>query len=130
MSFTGVTGNVYETIIIFKPTLSDEEIEKAVNKIKEIISKEKGEVITVENWGKRKLAYDVKKQKKGNYILLRYKGKGTIVTELERNCRLDDAVIRFLTVRLKGKQSKRAQEAIGEMPSAVPAGSKEEASNS
>ncbi len=122
------TGHRYETIIILKPTLSDEEIGTTVNKIKEIIVKEGGEVIEIENWGKRKLVYDVKKQKKGNYILLRYKGKGTIVSELERHCRLEDAVIRFLTVKLKGKEAKRAQEAIGEMPSAVPAGTQGEVS--
>jgi len=94
--------NTYESIFILKPTLSDEDVQKTVNKLEGIV-KQSGELISTENWGTQKLAYEVMKEKKGIYVLLRFLGKGELVLELEKNYRFDDSVIKFLTVKLDKK---------------------------
>ena len=94
--------STYESIFIIKPTLSDEETEKVIQKMQEIITTGGGEIINVENWGKKKLAYEIKKHKRGHYVLLHLKAEGPLVKELERNYRLSDAVIKFITVKLMG----------------------------
>lgn len=94
--------NTYESIFILKPTLNDEDVQKAIGKLEGIV-KQGGELIATENWGKKRLAYEVMKEKKGIYVLLRFRGKGDLITELERNYRFDDNVIKFLTVKLDKK---------------------------
>src|SRR3972149_1269920 len=94
--------NTYDTIFILNPTLSDEDVQKTVNKLEGIV-KQSGELISTENWGKKKLAYEVMREKKGIYVLLRFLGKGELVLELEKNYRFDDSVIKFLTVKLDKK---------------------------
>lgn len=94
--------NTYESIFILRPSLTDEDVEKTITKMKGVIERSGGEVINIENWKKRKLAYLVEKEKKGIYIILQFKGGGKSVNELERNYRLEDAVIKFLTTRLDG----------------------------
>lgn len=89
----------YETIFIVRPTLSDEEVNKIIEKIRGMIEKKGGKVLSTENWGKKKLAYGVKKEKKGTYLLFRFKGDGKLVAELERQGLIDDALIKFLTVK-------------------------------
>ena len=95
--------NIYESIFILKPSISDEDVQKIVSKMEGIV-KQGAELITTENWGKKRLAYEVAKEKRGVYVLLRFQGKGDIVSELERNYRIDDNVIKFLTVKLDKKE--------------------------
>lgn len=94
--------NTYESIFILKPTLNDEDVQKTVVKLEGIV-KQGGELIATENWGKKRLAYEVMKERKGIYVLLRFRGKGDLITELEKNYRFDDNVIKFLTVKLDKK---------------------------
>ncbi len=113
----------YESIFIIKPTLSDEETEKVIQKMRDIITSGGGEIVNVENWGKKKLAYEIKKHKKGHYVLLHLKGEGPIIKELERNYRLNDSIIKFLTVKLKGDfapPSQKAPAQAGTAPQAAP----------
>jgi len=91
----------YETIFILNPTLEEEEAEKVNLRMQDILKSGGGELIRVEKWGKRRLAYEVKKHKKGDYILLRYQSGPEVVTELERNMKLADQVIKFMTVKLE-----------------------------
>jgi small subunit ribosomal protein S6 len=72
-----------------------------LEKVKSTIEKAAGSVERLENWGKKKLAYEVKREKKGVYVQLHFRGDGAAVTELERFFRLDDAVMKFLTVKLE-----------------------------
>ena len=90
---------VYESIFIVRSTLSDEEVAKMSEKIREMIEKRGGSVLRMENWGKRKLAYEVKREKKGAYLLFCFKGDGKLVAELERHWLVEDALIKFLTVK-------------------------------
>jgi len=91
----------YETIFILDPDLEDEQTQSTIEKIKGIVTQNNGEIIKVEDWGKRKLAYEVKKKAKGHYILMYFSGSPTLVSELERNFRVMDAVMKFQSVRLE-----------------------------
>lgn len=93
----------YESIFILRPTISDDDVTKTVTKLEGIV-KQGGEYITTENWGKKKLAYEVMKEKKGLYVLFRFRGKGELISELERNYRFDDNVIKFMTIKLGKKE--------------------------
>jgi small subunit ribosomal protein S6 len=90
----------YETIFILDPDLEDEQTLSVIEKAKGIITQANGEILKVEDWGKRKLAYEVKKKSKGHYILIHFSGSPALLSELERNFRVMDAVIKFQSVRL------------------------------
>jgi len=90
----------YETIFILDPDLEEEPAQSAIEKIRGIIAQFKGEILKDEDWGKRKLAYDVKKKPRGHYRLIEFSGSPALLSELERNFRVMDAVIKFQTVRL------------------------------
>lgn len=93
-------AQLYETIFIIRPSLSDEDVQKLQERIKTTVEKAGGTIERLENWGKKKLAYEVKREKKGLYVQLVYRGTGAVVADLERFCRLDDALLKFLTVKL------------------------------
>lgn len=106
---------IYESIFILRPNLSDEEVEKIITKMKGVIEKFGGEILNTENWKKRKLAYEVEKEKKGIYIVMQFKGDGKLINELDRSYKLDDAVIKFLSTKLDGiKPVKAVKEAMPE----------------
>jgi len=90
----------YETIIILKPSLTEEEVSSGIEKIKGSIQQAGGEVVALENWGKKKLAYEIRKEKRGTYCVVHFKGIGSVVSELSRTCRLSEWVLQFMTVKL------------------------------
>jgi small subunit ribosomal protein S6 len=90
----------YETIYIIKPSLPDEEYEDTISKFNGIIEKNQGVMIKTDRWGERTLAYELKKFKKGFYVLLEYCGDAALTKELERVFRLDDKVLKYQTVKL------------------------------
>ena len=90
----------YETIFILKPDVSNEVIGATNTKIRGVIEAGGGTMLKVENWGRRKLAYEVKKQLKGIYIFFRYLGNPGLVEEVERNLRLTDVVIRQYSIKM------------------------------
>ena len=99
--------NTYESVFIVRPSLSDEEVAKLMDRIKDLIGKKGGSVLKAENWGKKKLAYEIGREKRGTYLLFLLKGDGALVKELEHFSRVDDALIRFLTVKsVSGKARK------------------------
>ena len=89
----------YETLFVIKPTLTEEEIAAEIAKIKDILTKEGAELLATNNMGMRKLAYPVEKNDRGYYTVLFYKGEGTVINELERNLKISEEVIKFLTVK-------------------------------
>jgi small subunit ribosomal protein S6 len=99
----------YETIFILDPDLEEEQALSAIEKAKGIITQTSGEILKVEDWGKRKLAYEVKKKSKGHYILMHFLGSPALLSELERNFRVMDAVIKFQSVRLDDRQGPTSQ---------------------
>lgn len=91
----------YEVVFIVHPDRTDEEARKVVERLGEVVAREGGEVIKVEEWGKRKLAYKVQKQFKGIYFLVQFAGNGRVVSEVERMLRISDDVLKYLTVSLE-----------------------------
>ncbi|HJX65949.1 MAG TPA: 30S ribosomal protein S6 [Polyangia bacterium] len=90
----------YETIFILKPDVSNEVIGATNSKIRGVVEAGGGTLLKIENWGRRKLAYEVKKQLKGIYIFFRYLGDPGLVEEVERNLHLADSVIRQYSVKI------------------------------
>jgi len=89
----------YELIFIVQPELNEEEIKAVTDRYLQIITAQKGTIIKTEDWGKRRLAYDINKQSKGNYILVDFYGLGSMIREIERNLKIDDKILKFLTVK-------------------------------
>ena len=95
----------YETLFVVKPTLTDEETVAQIEKVKAILAKEGAELLATDDMGMRKLAYPVEKNARGYYTVLFYKAEGTVITELERNLKINEDVIKFLTVKyVKNKE--------------------------
>jgi small subunit ribosomal protein S6 len=91
----------YETIYILRPDTSKEAQERVAARMSEVLTRENGRLTSIENWGRRGLAYPVAKQKRGVYVYLRYLGAGGLVSELERNLRVLDEVVKFQTLQLR-----------------------------
>ena len=91
--------NNYETVFILTPVLSDAQMKEAVEKIKDVLTAQKAEIVNEENWGLRKLAYPINKKSTGFYQLIEFKAEPTVVDFLETQFRRDERVIRFLTFR-------------------------------
>jgi small subunit ribosomal protein S6 len=90
----------YETLYIISPELGDEDYKAVVVKHKGLIEKEKGVVIKLDEWGKRRLAYELKKFDQGFYVLMDYCGESGITAELARALKLDDKVLKYQTIKL------------------------------
>ena len=93
--------NLYEHTIIARQDTSPSEIKQLTEKYSSIIEKNDGEIVKTENWGLLNLSYLIKKNKKGSYIHFKFKGKGNVVTELEKIEAIDKKLLRYLTVRVK-----------------------------
>lgn len=93
----------YETTYITRPELTDEALQALGEKLKSIVETHGGSVVLTEDWGKRKLAYRIQKETRGHYSYLAYTGAGNVVAELERNLRIHDHVLRFLSVNLENE---------------------------
>ncbi len=101
---------VYESVCIASPSLSDEEITKLTEKITETIARTESSLIKIVNDGKKKLAYDIKHERRGTYLIVHFEGKGNAVSELERFYRMDDAIMKFLTVEIPASQANASAE--------------------
>ncbi len=91
----------YETIYILRPDIDADGADKVGARVQEVVSREQGTLTKVELWGRRRLAYDIAKQKRGVYVYLKYLGDGKVVAEVERNLRLADGVIKYQTVLVR-----------------------------
>ncbi len=89
----------YESVVVFVPELTEQELEEQINWVKELIAKNDGEVLKVDNWGKRKLAYEIEKRKEGYYVLFLFWGLPHTVEGIERAYRINHNIIRYLTVK-------------------------------
>lgn len=99
---------VYESAVLINAALDDEAIKNLIGKIKETITSNGGEILEVEDWGRKRLAYQVKKSKIGYYAIFRFNALPDIVPKLERYYQLDETILRYLTITL----SKEALEQI------------------
>jgi len=90
--------NKYESVVIVNPNLEEESIKNLIKKFSDLINTD-GKVTSVEEMGKRKLAYEIQKQKEGFYIVLKFEAKPELIAELERNYRITDEVIKFMVIK-------------------------------
>ena len=89
----------YELLYIIRPDLDEEATTVLVDRLSGLVASNGGDNVTVEKWGKRRLAYEIEDYKEGQYILMNYEGEGRTSQEIERVMKISDDVIRFLTVR-------------------------------
>lgn len=94
------TSREYETIYILRPNTPNEQVAEINTRVKGIIEGMSGKILKVDNWGKRRLAYEVAKERKGIYLYWLYLAQPGVVEETERNLRMLDSVIRYLTVKV------------------------------
>jgi len=102
----------YETLYIVSPELDRGSIDNLNNKIKSIIQENGGKVIRLTRWGKRDLAYKIKKFNTGFYVHLNYFGDGRTVSELQRSLRLNENILRYLTLKLSDKADMASRESL------------------
>jgi small subunit ribosomal protein S6 len=100
----------YETVFILDPDLNEDDTEKSIKRAQTVIEGQKGKIVFLDRWGKRKLAYRVKKKVKGNYVRVVYYGEPKIVAVLERNLRIMEEVLKFLTINLAATEIEIATE--------------------
>jgi len=89
----------YELLYIIRPDLDEEATTALVDRLNGLVANNGGDNLTVEKWGKRRLAYEIQDYKEGQYILMNFDGEGRTSQEIERVMKISDDVIRFLTVR-------------------------------
>ena len=91
----------YETIFIVDPDLSDEQQDPVFERLTDLINQHKGIFVKLDRWGTKKLAYEIKKKSRGCYVRLDYCGNGLLVDEIERFFRIDDRILKYMTVLTK-----------------------------
>ncbi len=101
-------SRTYESVVIVNAALEDEQIDSTIAHLQEAIKSHGGELIEVDKWGRKRLAYPIQKAKSGYYVIFRFNAPTDILSTLERNYRLDENIIRYLTIVL----DKDALEAI------------------
>ncbi|PID47746.1 MAG: 30S ribosomal protein S6 [Proteobacteria bacterium] len=94
----------YELLFVLKPTLTDEEAQNKVALIKEVLEKNDGEIASIVEMGTRKLAYEVKKFERGIYFVFYFKAPATSINEIERIIRINEDIIKFMTVKFENKK--------------------------
>ncbi len=94
------TQREYETVFILRPETNQDGIQSVNTRVRGVIDGMGGKLLKLDNWGKRKLAYEIKKQLKGIYLYWQYLGTSGVVEEIERNLRMLDSVIRYYTVKV------------------------------
>ena len=97
----------YETAFLISPDLEEEETEKVIVQMAEVVSKKKGKMINEDRWGKRRLAYPIKKFEEAFYVFFHYEGDSEIPSELERRFKQSEAILRYLTVKKELKENIR-----------------------
>ena len=93
--------NFYEHTIIARQDTSPSQLKQLQEKYSKIVEKNEGDIVKLENWGLMNLSYIIKKNKKGNYIHFKIKADGKIISELEKNEKIDKNLLRYMTVKVK-----------------------------
>jgi len=98
---------IYETGFLLAPSLTEEETEKFITQMADVISQREGRLIKQEKWGKRRMAYSIKRFDEAFYVFFHYEGKPDIPLELERRFKQTDAVLRYLTLQKEAREATR-----------------------
>ncbi len=92
---------LYETAFLIAPNLAEDETEQLIQQMAEIVTEKKGEMVDIDKWGKRKMAYQIRKFDAATYVFFHYQGEADIPAELERRFKQTDAILRYMTVRME-----------------------------
>lgn len=95
---------IYESIFILKPNLQDKDVDDVVEKTHKIIKDNSGKVMDNEIWGKRRMAYEVDKERYGIYVLIHFEGEGKLIRELDRNYKLMGEILKYIIIRLNKRE--------------------------
>jgi small subunit ribosomal protein S6 len=95
-----MSKRVYESAILINAALDDETIKNLIGRVKETITTNGGEILEIDDWGRKRLAYQVKKSKIGYYVIFRFNSLPDLVPKLERYYQLDETILRYLTISL------------------------------
>jgi small subunit ribosomal protein S6 len=113
-----VSDRTYEILFIADPNLGEPEVDALAAQVQGFVEKDGGKLQKMEKWGKKRLAYVVRRHREGYYVLLVVEGTGAMVKEVERRIKVTDGIIRFLTVRvdeeLRKAERRKAKRALGE----------------
>jgi small subunit ribosomal protein S6 len=99
-----MVNNFYEKILLLLPTLSEEEVREIINKISSVITENGGEVLKIENLGKKKLAYKLNKQSMGYYVLFIFKAPSKVIKTMEEFYKVYDPVFKYMIIKLNKEQ--------------------------
>ena len=105
---------VYETMYILRPDLGEEQVEQAVSKYQNLIQEQGATEIEIQNRGKRRLAYEIKKQRDGIFVQMNYQAPGSVIAPLERAMRLSEEVMRYLTIKQEVPKETPEEEEVTE----------------
>ena len=108
---------LYETTVIYDPGLEEARVNEEVDRVTQAISQAGGEIAEVQRWGKRKLAYMIGKRRDGTYVHVKHKSPATLIAEMDRRFRLNEGVLRHLTV-VAPKESPKPPEDAAKAPAA------------
>jgi small subunit ribosomal protein S6 len=101
----------YETTYILRPNLGEEQFTEIIDRTNAIVTNDGGAIICVDRWGVKRLAYEIEREAQGYYVYMNYAAPGKTVDEIERIFRIDDRVLRYLTVKLGDAMNAEAIEA-------------------
>ena len=113
-----MSDRTYEILFIADPNLGEPEVDTLAAQVQGFVEKDGGRLQKMEKWGKKRLAYDVRRHREGYYVLLVVEGTGAMVKEVERRIKVTDGIIRYLSVRvdeeLRKAEWRKAKRALGE----------------
>lgn len=112
--------NHYESVIILNASLEDTQIDSVLSRFEDQVTSNGGQISNVDKWGRKRLAYQIQRSKSGYYVIYQFEAPRELISKLERNLRLDETVIRYLTIKLEKKDLeqislKKAQQEITEV---------------
>lgn len=95
-----MTKKMYESAVLINAALEEDQIQSIISRIKELISSNDGEIMDIEDWGRKRLAYMIRKSKIGYYIIFQFNAYPQIISTLEKFYKLDENILRYLTIKL------------------------------
>ncbi len=98
---------MYEVIFILDPVLAEDGVEAEIGAVREVAAKKGSETLEVQKWGKKRLAYEVKKRRDGQYVLMKVRGEAGVVADLERHFRISETVLKGIVVRAEEPRKTR-----------------------
>ena len=110
----------YETLFVLHPELPEAQVRETIDRVKRLIEGMSGQMGETQDWGMRDLAYPIRKQPRGTYVLVQYTARPDVVKELERTMKLADEILRFISVRMPEARKASRRAARRPRPAAPP----------